>query len=1003
MNSIVKESIIASDDWEEVSDADMLSWEIVKQIYFDDHGKPMLVEITVFSKHGGTLTKTITLGNDGKPDAKGAPCKMAEGEAERTVISDLRELAAIIEGLKSFQAIALGTMSEDLPDKQLIVAEAQLKKYPGAVSRSKANIVYRKGKPALVLFDFDRKAMPDDVRKRLNGGFWDTLVKILPGLKGAAHLVRKSTSAGLYHSDTKERFAASGGEHDYVLALDGDDIVRFLDDAHDRAWLHGYGWWMISKAGSFLERSVIDRSVGSSERLVFEGPPILKKPLAQDAESRRATVFDGTMVDTRVVCPELTDGERQAVDKIKDKARKKLQPKADKVRAAYVEERAKKIAAHTGKTIEEAMEIASTSCGGALYGGFTLEFYNKDLGTCTVDDVLNDPERFEEQALADPHEGIDYGRRTAKVYLRNGVPWINSFAHGGLTYTLGRSAAEEEEDRRAEQLARNIEIGDEIDEPILPVILTLEEMIARFVYIGQSGVVVDRVSGRIRKKDVANTEYAASQTKVKKKPVLTLKLWLKSEQRVGVDMLAWVPGQPQICAPPESTQGETTAFNSWRGLRPLRPPAPKNWKARSKPFIDHIAFLMPDKSERERFIQWLAHIVQRPEVLPHTCYLMTTPKTGIGRNLLASMLTRALRGHVAASISLPELLDGGFNGRLSRKLLAIVDEAREGTGDKRYARGERLKTIVNQEHRDINPKYGVQSVEKNCCRWLMFSNHPDALPFDNTDRRIIVIENPEQQKPPAYYEQLFRLLDDKLFISSIRKLLETWDISTFRPGEHAPMNAAKVKALDFMMGDVDRLVNDFKEDCKTELTSRETIRSFVDEQTQGRINETHLTHAIAASGMVNTGRRIPVPETFTGGKRQSIVIVKADGGWTRDLVQRALADDLLAAMGRENEIERAVRLYRNEHLKCHPPLVAREKIRAGVCDKLKRPVDERQLSDAIAAAGMVATKRRVQLKKDRYTVVILRNFTLDQVLAAKTEELLVGLGLKMGTSSTTAE
>src|SRR5262249_23751754 len=146
-------------------------------------------------------------------------------------------------------------------------------------------------------------------------------------------------------------------------------------------------------------------------------------------------------------------------------------------------------------------------------------------------------------------------------------------------------------------------------------------------------------------------------------------------------------------------------------------------------------------------------------------------------------------------ISLPELLDGGFTGRLSEKLLAIVDEVREGGGERRYQRGQRMKSIITEEHRFINPKYGLQSVEKNCCRWLMFSNHHDAIPFDNTDRRIIVIENPTERKTPDYYEHLYGLLDDNDFIASVRQRLKTLDIATFRPGDHAPMNEAKINAL----------------------------------------------------------------------------------------------------------------------------------------------------------------------------------------------------------------
>ena len=63
---------------------------------------------------------------------------------------------------------------------------------------------------------------------------------------------------------------------------------------------------MLGKAGQLLERSIVDRMVASPERLVFEGPPVLMPPVAQDAEARQPLVFDGEPLDTIAACPPLT-------------------------------------------------------------------------------------------------------------------------------------------------------------------------------------------------------------------------------------------------------------------------------------------------------------------------------------------------------------------------------------------------------------------------------------------------------------------------------------------------------------------------------------------------------------------------------------------------------------------------------------------------------------------------------------------------------------------------
>lgn len=445
--------------------------------------------------------------------------------------------------------------------------------------------------------------------------------------------------------------------------------------------------------------------------------------------------------------------------------------------------------------------------------------------------------------------------------------------------------------RRERQTAENIKIGDDIThDDLLPVVMLLPNMEERLVWIDHGGAIADMTTGRVCKKEIAVSKYAASRfmdgTTVKQ----TLNAWMKSDQRLSVDVLAWVPGEPLFCTPPEANASARLGFNTWRGLRPMK--TPKNWRKRIKPFLEHIKFLVPNTAERQRFLQWLAHILQRPGELPHTYYLMIAKKQGVGRNWVSGVLTRVLRGHVAAGVQLDPILNGGFNGRLSQKLLAIVDELKETSGDGRYKREMKLTSTITEELRHINPKYGVESVEKNACRWLMFSNHFDALPFSNEDRRAIVILNPDKPKPPSYYKRLYKLLDNQQFIGSVRKYLETLSLEGFNPGERAPMNEAKRQSINDMMGDMERAAHDFKAECTTPLTTIRAIRQFAEGCDAFDGNNSHLNRAIIDSGMTLTGRRIKVHT-----KNHSIVIVK---DWTAEQVKKASPDALLKATGLDN-------------------------------------------------------------------------------------------------------
>lgn len=235
--------------------------------------------------------------------------------------------------------------------------------------------------------------------------------------------------------------------------------------------------------------------------------------------------------------------------------------------------------------------------------------------------------------------------------------------------------------------------------------------------------------------------------------------------------------------------GGDRAVNLWRPI--IRWPA----KTGIDLFLDHVAYLFEDEAERCAFLDWLAHLEQQPGVLPHYGWLHIASHTGCGRNWLASVLSRVWRGYVAPNVDLPALLDSQYNGSIARRVLAIVDEIQEGgSGNRRHT--NRLTGLLNAETRLINPKFGRQFQEFNSCRWLVFSNHTNALPIDNTDRRWRVVAHEKAPRPAGDYEQLYAALDNPEFINAVGVFLRERDISGFKPGERPPLSAAKAAVIE---------------------------------------------------------------------------------------------------------------------------------------------------------------------------------------------------------------
>jgi hypothetical protein len=399
--------------------------------------------VTIFTKANKTsLSKSIAL-NDGHPVSDGSLCRMSEGSGVVVEAATAGALADLINGLASHNALALGVLKGVEPDHNTaIVARSRSQSNPNALNRTLEHMHFEPGQPAWLLLDFDQKGMPGEVEKRLEteGGFEAAIAKVLEKMPTTARVIRASTSSGLRNTTTGELYAGSGGLHLYILVQDGADIPRFLDALFGRLWLEGFGWVTVSKAGAFLTRSIVDAAVGSPERLVFEGPPTLGPELEQDLRLRAAKATEGAALDSRT-CIDLSPAEEARFRFLLDTAKVASAREAETVRAVWLETTARRVADKTKKPIATARAELKRSFAGCLHPDFVLRFDN--LGDATVGDVLDDPERFINETLADPHEPEDRRRNCAILYRgqRAGSLFVWSHAHGGLTYQLAHDYA----------------------------------------------------------------------------------------------------------------------------------------------------------------------------------------------------------------------------------------------------------------------------------------------------------------------------------------------------------------------------------------------------------------------------------------------------------------------------------------------------------------------------------------------------------------------------------
>ncbi|EGM6703856.1 hypothetical protein IIK97_004090 [Salmonella enterica subsp. enterica serovar Nigeria] len=436
---------------------------------------------------------------------------------------------------------------------------------------------------------------------------------------------------------------------------------------------------------------------------------------------------------------------------------------------------------------------------------------------------------------------------------------------------LAATDADFERQRRETQKQRNAEIQNTDLGYTMPQRVTLPDMLNDYVYVVRGKLVAHVTATRtgiIKQEEhqslVKGSKMVVEDRDGKEKVTPIHDVWMTHANRQYVMTRTFAAGRDSICKDPN---GES-AINTWRPH--IREPLPEEeYRHYITPFLEHVHYLFGD--EYFAFLGWLAHLEQRPEVLPHYGWLHVADMTGTGRNWLASVLARVFIGYVAPNIEMSDLLNSNFNGQIAGKVLGICDEVQEG-GTANYQAVNKLKSQVNCEMRYIKPKYGSEYIEFNSMRWLVFSNHLNALPINDADRRWRCVHFNAQPRDPAIYEQLYGLLEDAKFIQAVGWFLKTHDISKFRPGERPPLNEAKRKILQASKTPVQAQAEIVISRWPSDIIVSEDLANILSDGV-ARTPDKHMIHSMKELNAVSG------PKAKVRGKGRNIWILRNADKW----------------------------------------------------------------------------------------------------------------------------
>jgi hypothetical protein len=263
--------------------------------------------------------------------------------------------------------------------------------------------------------------------------------------------------------------------------------------------------------------------------------------------------------------------------------------------------------------------------------------------------------------------------------------------------------------------------------------------------------------------------------------------------------------------------GEHTAFNLWTPPNIL-PCKPEKYQE-PRWFLDVVDYVfgtepelrakVPDIEWNERlkardyFLDWCAHLVQRPDVRMPVSVLIASKATGIGKSFLAVTLKHMVGPRTVRELT-ADALKNSFHNHIPGTTLAVIHELYENGN---YSFIDRLKTWQTEDYQQVNIKYGPSQGMRVCLHFLCFSNREAPITLDGEDRRWFTYASPvkeAEKKPAEWWNDKWACIKDannkglphKGKLGALMRWLLERDLSQFQPHAAPPMTESKREIIE---------------------------------------------------------------------------------------------------------------------------------------------------------------------------------------------------------------
>jgi len=215
-------------------------------------------------------------------------------------------------------------------------------------------------------------------------------------------------------------------------------------------------------------------------------------------------------------------------------------------------------------------------------------------------------------------------------------------------------------------------------------------------------------------------------------------------------------------------------------------------------FLRHLAFTIESEAEQQIMLNWMAYIYQNPGKRVGWAMLLQGAQ-GCGKSYFGAMFQQLWGSNVRQLDT--GAISGRFTGWAHGALLNVVEEIRIA-GTNKWEILDKLKPIISNDTIQIEEKGRDHRTVPNFTSYLLLTNHKDAVPIGDGDRRYCCIfsriQSEEQllahfgthEGRKQYFDKLFD--ETRRRPDAIARFLADYEISAgFDPIGRAPVTSAR--------------------------------------------------------------------------------------------------------------------------------------------------------------------------------------------------------------------